>query len=74
MCRWTHCVNQNPITAEVRDARLQVSQVSTGCPAGIPARIKKSQHPQLLPPSHMWGNWNFIGFFLPIYIYIMFNK
>lgn len=44
VCRWTHGVNQNPITAEVIDARLQVSQVSKG----IPARIKKSQHARLL--------------------------
>lgn len=71
MCRWTHCVNQNPITAEVRDARLQVSQVSTGCPAGIPARIKKSQHPQLLPPSHMWS-----GIVISLFFFtnIMYNK
>lgn len=25
VCRWAYCVNQNPITAEVTDAQLQVS-------------------------------------------------
>lgn len=58
VCRWTRGVNQNPITAEVIDARLQVSRVS----AGIPARIKKNIHVSCPPYIEQKFNLSIIIF------------